>query len=83
MLGDTDEARTLVERGLNIAPRDPYSHYYQALIRTRNGDLDDAVRSLGEAVELGYPALMLTDEPYLEPLRGRRDFQALLSRARR
>lgn len=77
MLGDSDEAQILMERGLEIAPGDPYGFYYDALIKTRLGQFDAAIQSLESAVAMGYPSKMLAAEPYLAELRSRNDFQAL------
>lgn len=82
MLGDVDEALALIQRALSVAPKNPYSHYYLALVLTMNGDHDAAVRALNQAVELGYPVMMLTAEPYLEPLRSQREFRRLIARAK-
>lgn len=82
MLGDDEDAAALIDRGLLIAPEDPYSHYYQALIHTRNGVYEEAVSSLERAVELGYPVVMLRSEPYLEPLRSEQAFKRLVSSVR-
>ena len=77
MLGDSDEAQILVERGLEIMPGDPYGFYYDALIKTRLGQYDAAIHSLESAVAMGYPPRMLATEPYLAELRSRNDFQTL------
>ena len=77
MLGDSDDAQILVERGLEIAPGDPYGFYYDALIKTRLGQYDAAIHSLESAVAMGYPSKMLAAEPYLAELRSRDDFQTL------
>lgn len=78
MLGDNRQALTSVERGLRLDPGDPYGYYYEALIRYRSGDTPAALKAIGTALELGYPAGMLVAEPYLGDLRASAEFHALL-----
>lgn len=78
MLGDTDGAAELIERLLEIAPEDPYSHYYQALVFLRQGRDDAAVDSIAAAIERGYSTLMISAEPYLAELRSTSDFRRLV-----
>ena len=62
-----------------MAPNDPYSYYYKALVELRQGDSAAAVDALVRAVDLGYPRALLRAEPYLEPIRRDREFMALLA----
>ena len=61
-----------------MAPNDPYSYYYLALIRVQSGQLDTAVEALAEAVGNGYPVSLLEAEPYMSRVRDRPDFRALV-----
>ena len=79
MLGDTASAREYIDKGLDIAPNDPYGLYYRALIEVQAGNHEVALRALQSAVDNGYPAKMLAAEPYLEELRQKRKFVRLIS----
>jgi tetratricopeptide (TPR) repeat protein/DNA-binding winged helix-turn-helix (wHTH) protein len=78
MLGDSAVALELIERGLRIDPGDPYSHYYDALIRYQSGDDDAALSSLATALEMGYPPGLLVAEPHLGDLRSDERFHAII-----
>ncbi|MCA3013625.1 MAG: hypothetical protein INH41_14685, partial [Myxococcaceae bacterium] len=58
--------------------------FNQACCHVRRGELDEAMRWLGEAVRVGMPELQrsLTTDDDLDPLRGRPDFDALVQGAR-
>jgi tetratricopeptide (TPR) repeat protein len=74
MLGQAEEAHDTIARALRLAPRNPYSHYYDALIKTRQGDIEGAVLAAEAAMELGYPRSMLELEPHLAALRRTHEF---------
>ena len=78
MLGNTDGALKTINQALAMAPGDPYSYYYLALIRVQSGQLGAAVEALEEAVRNGYPVSLLGAEPYLSRVRDRPDFRALV-----
>ena len=78
MLGDAGEARELMARASDLAPDDPYTHYYDGLVRYRSGDSDGAIAALGVAVDSGYPAALLAAEPHLESLRADNRFQQII-----
>ena len=79
MLGNIEEALALMGQALLDAPNDPYSFYYDALIKNRSGDQRGALDSLRTALEKGYPAKMLIAEPLLGDLRTNEEFQAMIS----
>jgi tetratricopeptide (TPR) repeat protein len=79
MLGNTAGAKEYIDKGLNIAPNDPYGLYYRALIEVQAGNHDAALRALQSAVDNGYPAKMLAVEPYLEKLQQEPKFRRLIS----
>jgi tetratricopeptide (TPR) repeat protein len=79
MLGDLESARKLIDNSLSMDPNNPYVHYYDALLSVREGHQDGAVAALAKAVEGGYPAIMLINEPHLTDLYDRRDFRDLVS----
>jgi tetratricopeptide (TPR) repeat protein len=79
MLGDTDNARNYINRGLDIAPNDPYGLYYGALVEVQSGNHESALQTLQRALEHGYPAKMLRVEPYLEDLNKHPKFRKLIA----
>jgi len=78
MLGESQEALATVKRGLQVDPSDPYGHYYDALIRYQTGYEDAALKSLGTALEKGYPVGLLVAEPYLGDFRANDRFHAMI-----
>jgi tetratricopeptide (TPR) repeat protein/TolB-like protein len=79
MLGRWEEARETLERGHALAEHDPYGLYYTGLIQLRSGEKDAALASFREAMENGYPPMMLAAEPYIGDLRTDPAFAALLA----
>ncbi len=69
MLGRFDEAQRLIAVALTLAPTDPYVHYYDALVRARMGDTENALDRLETAVEMGYSRVLIRAEPHLAALR--------------
>lgn len=78
MLGKPEEARKLMDKALTLAPDDPYTHYYDALVYLKAGDKNAALTALEIAVGKGYSALMLAAEPHLKPLRDDPRFSILI-----
>jgi tetratricopeptide (TPR) repeat protein len=81
MLGHIDRADELIAQSLKIAPGDPYGYYYLALLETLKGRNGEALEALESAVDKGYPAVMLKNEPYLAALRRNARFVRLLAEA--
>jgi TolB-like protein/tetratricopeptide (TPR) repeat protein/DNA-binding winged helix-turn-helix (wHTH) protein len=79
MLGESQVARDYIERGMSIAPSDPYGFYYSALIDVQAGQHDPALNALRLAVDNGYPVTLLAAEPFLAELRNSDEFQALVN----
>jgi Flp pilus assembly protein TadD len=69
MLGRFGGARELIDSALALAPSDPYVHYYDALVRARMGETENALDRLEAAVEMGYPRVLIRAEPHLAALR--------------
>jgi tetratricopeptide (TPR) repeat protein/TolB-like protein/DNA-binding winged helix-turn-helix (wHTH) protein len=78
MLDNKQEARTLIDRARELAPDDPYTHYYNGMVYLRAGKRDAALAALDKAVELGYPRSVLAAEPHLAALRNSPRFSALV-----
>ena len=68
MIGQTVKSDVFVQRATRAAPANPYVHYYDALLKTRRGDLDAALEALSAAIDNGYPRVMLVSEPLLGDL---------------
>ncbi|NCF16063.1 MAG: tetratricopeptide repeat protein [Gammaproteobacteria bacterium] len=79
MLDKQGEARELIDRVLKLAPEDPYSHYYDALVHLRAGDEDKALEALEIAADKGYSKRMLAAEPHLAPLRKHAEFGEIVN----
>jgi tetratricopeptide (TPR) repeat protein/DNA-binding winged helix-turn-helix (wHTH) protein len=78
-LGDIEQAETLINRSLDIAPDNIYGLYYNGLIKHARGEEALAIESFRRSVELGYPAAMLADDPLLQDLRGEKAFDSLVA----
>jgi TolB-like protein/tetratricopeptide (TPR) repeat protein/DNA-binding winged helix-turn-helix (wHTH) protein len=78
MLRNGPRAEELINRARESAPNNPYVHYYEALLRTRNGAYDAALDSLEVALDSGFPRIMLVSEPLLADLRDTERFSALV-----
>jgi tetratricopeptide (TPR) repeat protein len=78
MLGDSEAALEWVDKSLRIDPEDPYTYYYDALIRYQTGDPDAALTSLAAALEKGYPPGLLVAEPHLGTIRADDRFSAII-----
>ena len=79
MLNKPIEARALIDKARELAPDDPYTYYYDALILLRAGNENAAIEALQVAAEKGYSKVMLAAEPHLETLRGDPRFAALVN----
>lgn len=79
MLGKHLTAAEHIERVLQIAPNDPYSHYYNALIALQTNQERTAMAAIRQSINLGYPVAMLKAEPYLASLRRQSEFANLLT----
>jgi tetratricopeptide (TPR) repeat protein/DNA-binding winged helix-turn-helix (wHTH) protein len=79
MLGDTAAAKEFIDKGLDMAPNNPYGQYYSGLIEVGAGNHEGALRALQSALDNGYPAKMLAAEPYLEDLKQNRKFRRMIS----
>jgi TolB-like protein/DNA-binding winged helix-turn-helix (wHTH) protein/Tfp pilus assembly protein PilF len=74
-------AQELVDRLIRGGMRRHDTYILQAEIAAMRGDPDGAMRSMTAAAELGWRYVWLAQHlPYLESLRGRADFKALMAR---
>jgi len=79
MLGDIVRADKLMGRARKIAPNNPYVYYYDALLKTKDGQHQAALDALSIALVNGYPPVMLVAEPLLFDLRETERFSTLVS----
>ena len=68
MLGQQDTARTMINKARELAPDDPYSHYYDAMVYLRAGDRTAALDALEVAADKGYSLQMMAAEPHLDSI---------------
>jgi len=80
MQDENPAASAAIRRALDLAPNNPFGHYYNGLIRFRQGDTADAIESLRKALEEGYPPRLLLAEPYLAALRQSGELDTLFAR---
>jgi eukaryotic-like serine/threonine-protein kinase len=79
---DRAPLRAAVDELIASGFRDPEGLFYQAIKLTHAGDLDRAVEILADVVDRGfYPYETFTHHAWLDPLRGRQDFDAILQLA--
>jgi TolB-like protein/DNA-binding winged helix-turn-helix (wHTH) protein/Flp pilus assembly protein TadD len=78
MAGEAAGAGGLLRRALDLAPGNPYVHYYDALLKTQRGDLHAALDALSIALANGFPSVMLISEPLLADLKDEERFSALI-----
>ncbi len=77
-LGDDERASEYLAQALQAAPTDVYAHYFAALVHLEAGRQQQTLDELRQAVELGYPRVLLASDPQLIGLRGIAKFEKLL-----
>ncbi|HNP37604.1 MAG TPA: SDR family NAD(P)-dependent oxidoreductase, partial [Woeseiaceae bacterium] len=78
-LGRKDKAGALMEKARAAAPDDPYTWYYDALVKLRAGDTAGAMDALEKAASTGYPLKLMAADPLLEQIRDTPRFVAILN----
>jgi len=74
--------RAAVDELIASGFRDPEGLFYQTIKLARAGDLDRAVEILADVVGRGFfPYETFTRHAWLDPLRARQDFNAILENA--
>ncbi len=63
-----DAAREALERALELAPDDPSTHYFAAIVAIGTGDAAAAIASLQIAVNKGYSTHLISVDPQFESL---------------
>ncbi len=78
MTGQLDEAAAHASKAVEIDPADPYSHYFDAIVKFKRDDATAALEALELAKDNGYPVAMLAAEPILKGLQQDSRFSDLL-----
>lgn len=77
-LGMELKARQAIDRATQLAPDDPYMHYYRALIEASLDRNDQALDEIAAAVVLGYPKELVKADPEFKALQDLERFRAIL-----
>jgi TolB-like protein/DNA-binding winged helix-turn-helix (wHTH) protein/Tfp pilus assembly protein PilF len=78
--GDIYSAQATAHRAVELDPGDPYTHYYEALVKLHAGKTDEAIDAAGRALDGGYPVAVLAAEPILRDLWNEPRFVELMAR---
>jgi len=78
--GDIQQADEFVKRAMGINPSDANLIYISAVVNTLGNQPLQAVKDLGQALQKGYPAGDVAEDPEFTPLHLRADYQALMKR---
>lgn len=80
--GQLDAAIPLCEQAVKTAPFSAVAHYNMACLLAKKGQVDDALKSLRQAIELGFHNVaQISKDSDLKPLRSRPEFDDLLKEA--
>jgi len=79
MTGKLDEAAAHATQAVELDPADPYSHYFDAIVKLKRNEVGAALDALQLAVDTGYPVAMLAAEPILKELQQNTRFVKLLA----
>jgi tetratricopeptide (TPR) repeat protein len=80
--GRKSEARSVLDKALDISPADPYAWYYDGLLKSDAGEKTAAIESFKKAIDKGFPVAMLAADPLLGGLHGDAKFEAVIGEAR-
>jgi tetratricopeptide (TPR) repeat protein/TolB-like protein/tRNA A-37 threonylcarbamoyl transferase component Bud32 len=76
--GDADHGLEFIKRARTIDKKNVELIFTQATVEALGNKPDDALKTLREALEKGYPAKDVGSSPDFTSLQGNKDFQALL-----
>ena len=79
MLDDKDSSFNYLRQALQISPRDPDVLFVAAQIYNQFGNEKESIRWLQKALAAGLPTAQLQDDPALDNLRAKTEFQNLLT----
>jgi tetratricopeptide (TPR) repeat protein/TolB-like protein/tRNA A-37 threonylcarbamoyl transferase component Bud32 len=78
MVGQRDSALEALNRGITLAPNDPFLMFQAALIHNQLNERQEAMRWLAKSRAAGYPQSKIRDCPNFEPLHSDPKFQEIL-----
>jgi tetratricopeptide (TPR) repeat protein/TolB-like protein/predicted Ser/Thr protein kinase len=78
--GDAAQARDFIHRARSISPDDVELIYDEAVVNTLTGHYDEAFATLTRALQKGYPAREVWNDPELNGLRSRPEFAKLVQK---
>ena len=76
-LGEYDEAETIVERVMQNGAHLSEVSYFAAHTYLMLGRANDALAALAQAIDLGYPVLLISKDPELDALHEYERFRLL------
>ena len=76
-VGQSVEANRIIVRALAVLPSDPLSHYFSAVVNNRDGEIEDTISELENAIRFGYSLKNLEADPEFEDLNDHPRFRAL------
>jgi class 3 adenylate cyclase/tetratricopeptide (TPR) repeat protein len=79
-LGRNQDAVDTITTALAIAPNNPQVWLYSSLVHLRKNDMKNARSSLEQAVEGGYPHILIRAEPAFNPIRNEEWYQSLIQK---
>jgi tetratricopeptide (TPR) repeat protein len=82
-LGEDEQATRYLARALTATPHDIYAYYYAALVHLEADRQQAALEAIQRSVELGYPTVLLGNDPQFAQLRSNPSFLALISESAR
>jgi TolB-like protein/Tfp pilus assembly protein PilF len=78
--GRGEEARTVAYRAIELAPDNPSTHYFAAIVEIRSGAPEVALKLLKAAVSNGYSARLIAVDPQFESVKEESIFKTLIAR---
>ncbi len=81
--GEFAEAQKVCEASIKLVPHDPGAHYNLACALVRQGKIDEGLKALERAVELGFTNVQhIATDKDLEPLKGHAELIRIVEKAR-
>lgn len=78
--GQTAQALQFIREARAIDPANASYAYYEAIVQALTGKTDQAMSTLKEALEKGFPPAQAASDPQLSTLQSRPDFKVLTAR---
>ena len=78
--GDLDAARVAANHALSIAPENPNTHYFVAILEMHSGNKEQALLELRRAIDFGYSTKLLNADPQFASIKNEAGYSALMAR---